>query len=483
MKPFIFTSAALLVAALASGQENYETGWSHHRDVILNTTPGGANVSTTVTEFPLLVRLDSSSAHVFAQARGDGADIRSTKADDVTRLPHEIGHWDSAGGSAAIWVKVDTILGNSTENLIRMHWGNATAADSSNGTAVFSNGFTNVWHLGNATGTDPRPNAISGGNPATPTNFPGSYTAHPGIISFSDHMRGGGGGTGTINNDHLSLGEITTDYSQGFTFSVWIYPEIEGSGTTYYTASEDASGTGTGGIIVVGIQGNPPGAKFRMRNGTSGGNSGIINSDFGDLTGPTNTWRHLMYTKAAGNGDMDVYMNGVLAAGDFGAGTEAFSSVTRTVNQLGITLAHMNYNDDAFQGRMEEGRLANVGRSAAWVRLEFQNQRAAQTLVVFDSIPASVDRGRLASRRGDLSVHAVGGSVVFRVGENPHGARLTVLDLRGRAVWNGVVAPGIDRIEWAGAAGRTGMHVARLSRLDAHGKITGVTEEKVPLTR
>ncbi len=480
MKPFLFASATLLVAALASGQENYATGWSQHRNVILNTSSTGANVSTTVTNFPVLVRIDSNSAHIFTQARVNGADIRFTKADDATRLPHEIGHWDSAGRSAAIWVRVDTVLGNSTENMIRMHWGNASVADSSSGTAVFSNGFTNVWHLGNASGTTARPNSISGGNPAVPVNFPVGYESHPGIISRSDRMRGGGGGTTTTNNDHLTLGTITTDYSQGFTFSVWINPELEGMGTAYYSASE---GTGGGaGLILAGIQGDPPGAKFRVRN-TGNSNLGIINSDFGDLTGPLNTWRHLMYTKAAGTGDMNVYMNGVLAAGDFGAGVAAISNATRTVNQLGITLAHMNYNDDAFFGRMEEARLANVGRSAAWARLEFENQKAAQTLVVFDSIPVSIGRGEAVARRINLSAHAVGGSVVFQVGETPHGARLSVIDLRGREVWSRSIAPGTDRAEWFGAAGRSGMHVARLARFDAQGRIVELTERKIPITR
>lgn len=486
MKPIFFASimvpTVLLAAVTAYGQEDYAANWSHHRDVFLNTTATGANVTADVADFPVLVRLDSGSAAVFADARGDGADIRFTGPGDSARLHHEIGHWDSAGQSAAIWVRVDTVKGNSGENLIRMHWGNASAADSSDGTAVFSNGFTNVWHLGNAPDADPRPNAIDGGNPAAPTNFPGEYSAQAGVIGLADHFRGGPGGTSTTDNDYLNLGTITTDYSNGFTFSVWIHPEVEGSGTVYYSASENNSDAA--GLILAGIQGDPPGAKFRQRNSSDGGNVGIINGGFGDLTGPTNVWRHLVFTKAAGTGDMTVYMNGVLAASDFGGGSPAFSGATRAVNQLGITLAHMDYNDEAFVGLMEEARLADTERSAAWVKLENENQKSNQALVFFDSLPpVSLGGGSPAVREGDLFVQSAGGTTVFRMGGNPHGARLSVLDLRGRTVWSGTFAPGTDRLEWTGTAGRAGMHVARLARFDARGKIVEVTRKKLPPAR
>src|SRR5690606_13452558 len=129
--PILFASTIALAAVLVPAQEDYST-WSHHRDVLLNTTITVAGVTPDVTDFPVLVRLGAGDSAVFAQSLGDGADIRFTKAGDTVRLPHEIGHWDSAGKSAAVWVKVDTVKGNSTENLIRMHWGSASAADSSN---------------------------------------------------------------------------------------------------------------------------------------------------------------------------------------------------------------------------------------------------------------------------------------------------------------------------------------------------------------
>src|SRR5690606_17841281 len=79
--------------------------------------------------------------------------LRFTKSDNTTRIAHQIERWDSAGRSAAVWVRVDTVYGNRNNQRVRMHWGNAAAADSSRGSAVFdtAGGFRAVWHM-NETG-------------------------------------------------------------------------------------------------------------------------------------------------------------------------------------------------------------------------------------------------------------------------------------------------------------------------------------------
>jgi hypothetical protein len=46
-----------LFPSLSLGQGSY-TAWSGHRDIVLNTSATGANVTGNVTKFPVLVRLD-----------------------------------------------------------------------------------------------------------------------------------------------------------------------------------------------------------------------------------------------------------------------------------------------------------------------------------------------------------------------------------------------------------------------------------------
>src|SRR6185295_8586255 len=139
--------AILASAAFSFSQENYQT-WSRFKDVTINTTSTGANVSGPVANFPVLVRLTSANADVFSQAATGGADVRFTNSNGGTRLSHQKERWDSAGQAAEFWVLVPNIAGNANTT-IRMYWGKSGAADSSKGTAVFdtANGFQAVWHM------------------------------------------------------------------------------------------------------------------------------------------------------------------------------------------------------------------------------------------------------------------------------------------------------------------------------------------------
>ena len=96
--------------------------WAHSGSMFILTTPAGANLpaGASVSNFPLLVRFNSGNFN-FAQAAADGRDIRFSTAAG-TAIPYEIEQWDPAGGKAAVWVKIPTITGNSTQEII-MYWG------------------------------------------------------------------------------------------------------------------------------------------------------------------------------------------------------------------------------------------------------------------------------------------------------------------------------------------------------------------------
>src|SRR5690606_24132155 len=128
-----------ILAASAFAQEDYST-WAERRDITINTTnlSNGANVANPVHNFPVLVRLTSAQASVFA-AEGGRNSLRFT-TEDGTRLHHETELWDAVGQQAAIWVRVPTVLGNA-HTIIRMYAGKAGAVDSSNGPAVFDTAY------------------------------------------------------------------------------------------------------------------------------------------------------------------------------------------------------------------------------------------------------------------------------------------------------------------------------------------------------
>jgi len=89
--------------------------------ITLDTTAAGANVPEAVTNYPLAIQLDATNFN-FAQAGAMGEDVTFEKADG-TLLPHSIEHWDATSMTAALWVKVDSIAGNTADQQIVMRWG------------------------------------------------------------------------------------------------------------------------------------------------------------------------------------------------------------------------------------------------------------------------------------------------------------------------------------------------------------------------
>ena len=129
--------------------------WSYSQTITLDTTASGANVLEDVRQYPLAVLLDKSRFD-FNQARPDGADIRFFDSAGKA-LPHAIELWDKASGSAAVWVLLDLVKGNSKDQSIVMKWGHASAPNISDSKAVFKrqDGFVGVWHLDEDGNTGP----------------------------------------------------------------------------------------------------------------------------------------------------------------------------------------------------------------------------------------------------------------------------------------------------------------------------------------
>ena len=114
----------------------------------------GVPESTTLTNFPLLVRISASSPSGFAYAdmmQNDHSDLRF---EDLSGngLCYDVDTWNTDGESL-VWVKVPALVKNYE---ITMRWGSA-APDANDAANVWSN-YVFVWH-GNDTTTDSTGNA------------------------------------------------------------------------------------------------------------------------------------------------------------------------------------------------------------------------------------------------------------------------------------------------------------------------------------
>jgi hypothetical protein len=129
------TGTLAFLSLLQTGSVQYQD-WRHSGSMYILTTPEGANLPATaaVENLPLLVRLDKDFFD-FKQAQAKCEDLRF--AAEGKALAYQIEAWDSANGTASIWLRVPRIKGNARQEL-KMFWGKADAKSESSGKAVFS---------------------------------------------------------------------------------------------------------------------------------------------------------------------------------------------------------------------------------------------------------------------------------------------------------------------------------------------------------
>ncbi len=398
------------------------------------------NWTGTETNFPLLVRLGANDS-VFAQAKADGSDIRFTKADGTTRIPHEIEHWDAAAKSAAIWVLIDEVKGNTLNQLFRMRWGKADAADSSSGVAVFSpaNGFVGVWHM---SGTADEIDVTGTGNLAVAENAPGSAAGHIGLgrslsREESQHF---------VVADNPALNWTTP----AFTMSAWVKAtDWEGSSRIFQK--------GEGGDA----------AQYGLRETSLDRlavdiNATNLNTET-SVVPEAGTWA-LVHAHLDGTVKR-IYVNGQeVASGDFLEGDLATTAVP-------LHIGHQPGGANYFNGVLDELRLQKVARSPAWITLEYESQKADQKLVQVTPPGGIVNvAGAVARDRVGVSVVASGaGSVVFHILGAVSAASVVVSDIHGRKVWSGVAASGAGSLTWDGRGAAHGVYTARIQIVDPQG--------------
>ncbi len=341
--------------------------WRYSRPVYFNTSASGANVAGTVSRFPALIRLDTAN-FPFDQARGGGEDIRfSTANGDHVR--YEIDYWDSAAGIGAVWALLDTVRGMTDSQFVTMHWGNAAAQSFSNGAAVFGahNGYGAVWHMDARSNQALLPDITGGGNDGI---------AHGGVASAEAWIGQGRAFDG--RDDYIDCGNGPgVDLADELTLSLWLRAADPAADEYYRVISKKSPWDAPGG--------------YEFEINPVHHDKGYSTLIGGDTTfarafipgGWDAQWHYCVVTARQTEGV--VFLDG---AEIIRPSQKAIHSITRSSASLiiggreGVDRLGKSYTD-YFYGALDEVRVSRVARSAAWIRLCYENQKAGQTLVEF----------------------------------------------------------------------------------------------------
>lgn len=356
----ILGGLALLAAGLPRAADDLNS-WSHSQNLYYDTSPSGADVAAFVGNFPVLVRLRAAN-FPFDQAMGGGQDLRFSKPNG-TPIAFEIERWDSAGAKADVWVRIDSIPGNSQGTLARMYWGKPGSVSASDGNAVFNTaiGFEYVWHLGGA-GTGARPNSVGGKPAATPVNYDGDESRE-GLAGLCDSLDGNAAG------DYLDVGDGYTELSPNLTISMWASPS---RASMWGRLLDLGNGAGVDNILFS-RSGSSTDLIFKLY--ASSGTSAT-----GELKAPgalaLDQWQ--LFALTVKGTAASIYRNGALVAS--GTLAASVSNVKRLSNYLG----HSNWGaDEYFAGKLDEVEISHYSHSANWFKLAYANQKPDQTLIAF----------------------------------------------------------------------------------------------------
>lgn len=341
-------------------------GWKHRRRIFVNTagTSGAPRIREKVIGFPLLVRLSADNFD-FAEAREDGRDIRFTRPGG-TPLPYEIEFWDVRAARAAVWVRLDTVRGDDAGQFLRMYWGNRSAdiASQSYGPGVFriGDGYRGVWHLAENPDSGSYRDATAQGNHGEGVGFSGQSRIET-PIGRGQVFRG--------RETHIQAAPSASLHTDtNLTLEAWIrfdvYQEYANFISRAYTA--DVRPTYEYGLSLGNEMNN---FRFAISNTDS-----AYQDLFSTHTASPGRWYHVAATYD-GNW-MRMFIDG--------APTDSLPFQGR-LNAFGNPLMIGKYQhrqEYSVLGTLDEIRMSNVTRSAAYMRLAHEAQRSGSRLLRFE---------------------------------------------------------------------------------------------------
>ena len=339
-------SLALMAAALLGAAGSARGGFNDDWDYKASLTFSGYSGTETLTNFPVLVNLASFSGFAYSQVSdAAGGDLRFADANGA-ELNFEIESWNPSGDTF-VWVQVPTLTNNAA---ITAYWGNAAATLPAYATdgSTWSNGYVAVYHFPETSGTcgdsSPQANTLTAkGNTAL---------GSAGKVGLSPRLPDG-------NNDWLEAADHNSLEGMGqLTLEAWIYDEQNDANARAIISKRTGSGSQISFYLF----------KFTNRNisfylGNSGGTAGLGGEFTGTTTG-ANQWYHVAatYDKDLATNRMKVFLDGVYKS----AKNEASGNVTATTSALRLGILNADYGN-AWKGKLDEVRIANVARSADWL--------------------------------------------------------------------------------------------------------------------
>jgi hypothetical protein len=268
-------------------------------------------------------------------------DLRFVDADGIAVLPFEIEHANSSEALPLLWLRVPRIDAASDQDFVWLYYGNATPGGAgANPTAVWDNTYLLVQHFAAA-------------SPTSSSNIPLNLTTFN--VSRGDGLLGGDAAL-FDRNAYLRINDATVLHPPTMTITAWARKDaIQGtaaviarSNTAVPTSNDVGIFLGPGECTIEYLRG---GAPFAASIGCATG----ANLHMQALVFDTNATR--------------AYSDGI-SLFDISSSDPLAQSLRPITVGADINDGSTTPNVGFFQGSIDEVRIANVARSAAWLDAE-----------------------------------------------------------------------------------------------------------------
>ncbi len=387
-------------------------------------TVPAAQVSATLTDYPLLVSL--TSADLSANTQADGSDIRFTAADGVTPLAHEIEQYDQPSGTLVAWVRVPTVS-DTIDTTVYLYYGAADAPDQQDHRAAWPEALEAAWHLGR----DPA-GAAPQIDDATARNQDGLST---GSMTSTDLVSGLVGGAADLDgvDDGFDVTPFDLAGVAELTLSAWVNLDALGSDAALVAKADTAANR-----------------LFELRITTAGELQTTLSLAGSPVTSTSGagavglgTWHHVAATWDGST--VRLHVDG----GEVTSGPA--SGPLDTDPGIAVTVGNLADGSAPTDGRLDEVRVERRARPASWLAALVTNHLTPATFVVSGAVQSGVwfDQGDWTYRK-PLTVP--GSQVSGAVTDHPVLVQVVDADLQAKALASGddivfTAADGVTRLD------------------------------------
>jgi biopolymer transport protein ExbB len=342
--------AAALIPAVALAASWWNNDWKFRKEIGFDLSPTAADVSGTLTDFPVLVRLSLANFAYFSDTKPDGSDFRLITGDDKTPLKFHFEKYDPQNQMAFLWVRMPQITGGSKTDKIYAYYGNPGAAAAADVTGTYDTSQALVLSFNETSGL-----------PLDGTAYKNNPSASNALLTPASLIGGGVKFSGRESITVPASPSLRLLPNEGFTASAWLRV-AQPQQAVVFALTEDKK------VIELALDGSKLVARAVLEGAP------VTVAQGSDL--PMSQWHHVALT--AGSGKLTLYVDGI-AAGSAPVTLEEVGG-TFTIGAPGQGAAGQARN---LSGDVDEVRVSKVARSADWIKASARSQGMDSSFVLY----------------------------------------------------------------------------------------------------